>query len=64
MRSEQGSHSRPEAEAVGGAVDHDLTEGWHNYQDEDGHDLHEKSKASLQRKHVCVNTFITAAELL
>lgn len=48
--SEQGSHSRPEAEAVWGAVDHDLTERGHNNQDEDGHDLHEESEASLQKK--------------
>ena len=41
------SHSRPEAEAVRGVVDHDLAEGWHNHQDEDGHDLHEESQASL-----------------
>lgn len=49
--SEQGPHSRPEAEAVWGAVDHDLTERGHNNQDEDGHDLHEESEASLRRKH-------------
>lgn len=53
---EQGSHSRPEAEAVRGAVDHDLTERWHNNQDEDGHNLHEESKASLQREHFSVKT--------
>lgn len=53
---EQGSHSRPEAEAVGGAVDHDLTEGWHNNQDEDGHDLHEESEAPLPRQHFSVKS--------
>ena len=42
------SHSRPEAEAVGGVGDHHLTEGWHYDQDKDGHDLDKESKASLQ----------------
>lgn len=46
--SDQGWHSRPEAEAVGGAVDHYLAKSRHNNQDEDGHHLYKESKTSLQ----------------
>ena len=56
VTSGQGSNSRPEAEAVGGGVDHDLTERRHNNQDEDGHDLHEESETPLQRKHDIIPT--------
>lgn len=55
-----GSNSRPEAEAVRRAIDHDLTEGRHNNKDEDGHDLHEESEASLQRKRFSIKTTTTA----